>query len=65
MELLREIAFRNRTEERNIEEIRVGDLTTEGRVKEISQRGHVTVLKFREKEQWLAAQAGSKVEVII
>ncbi len=65
MELLREIAFRGRTEDRNIEEIKVGDLTIEGRVEGISQRGHVTILKFRGADQWLAAQAGSKVEVII
>ena len=65
MELLKELAFRHRMEERNIEEIKVGDLTIEGRVEEISQRGSVTILKFRGIDQWLAARSGSKVEVII
>ena len=65
MELLKELAFRHRMKERNIEEIRVGDLTKEGRVEEISQRGSVTILKFRGIDQWLAARSGSKVEVII
>jgi hypothetical protein len=70
MELLREIAFRNRTEERGIKELKVGDLTTKGRITKMVQRDRLTILTLEGTciptgRMLKAIQPGDTLEVIV
>ncbi len=68
MELLREIAFLGRTKERKASDLKVGDLTTFGRITNIVEDGRVLVFKFHNRECWpgnLAVPKDDKIEVII